>query len=71
MEGQMVRSRIKIYSNHACNLLVVIHINHTKNTLLHLILPDSYYGDQQEIIGERQRSRIRTLEAGLGLVSPT
>ncbi len=33
----MVRSRIKIYSNHACNLLVVIHINHTKNTLLHLI----------------------------------
>ncbi len=68
----MVRSRIKMYSNHACNLLVVININHIKkNTLLHLILPDSYYGDQQEIIGERQRSRIRTLEAGLGLVSPT
>lgn len=26
----MVRSRIKMYSNHACNLLVVIHINHIK-----------------------------------------
>lgn len=34
--------------------------------LLHLILLDSYYGDQQEIIGERQGSQIRTLEAGTG-----
>lgn len=30
VEGQMVRSRVKMYSNHACNLLVVIHINHIK-----------------------------------------
>lgn len=36
VEGQMVRSRIKMYSNHACNLLVVIHINHIKNTKKHV-----------------------------------